>query len=140
MSNNTLKFLVLTPHAVVIDVAARSVRVLTETGHVGLRPNAEPSLLAVESGIANVRTEADETFVGTAGGLLTVDGETATLLTPLAVCGNDEQQIADELDLLLQEPGNELEARAALSRLEGRILSELRHEQSEREPREVIES
>ena len=140
MSNSSLQFVVQTPHSVVLDQSARSVRVLTETGHVGLRPRMEPTLLAVEAGIVNVRASDGETFVGTAGGLLTVDANTATLLTPLAVSGNDEQQIANELTRLLNEPGSELEARAALGRLEGRILSELRHEQSDRRRRVVTES
>ncbi len=64
--------------------------------------------------------------MGTAGGLLLVDADTATLLTPLAVSGDSEQQIASELERLLNEPDSELQVRAALGRLEGRILSELR--------------
>ncbi|MBI1310404.1 hypothetical protein GC176_03785 [bacterium] len=140
MNERDLQFVVQTPHDVVLDLAAQSVRVLTETGHVGLRPQMEPALLAVEAGIVNVRTGQGLTFVGSAGGLLTVDGSTATLLTPLAVTGENEQQIVDELQRLLSQPSDELDARAALSRLEGRILSELRDERSDRYRREVLKT
>lgn len=136
MTAGTLRFTVRTPHDVVLEIDARSLRVPTETGHVGLRPRAEPMVLAVEASLILVRTDTGQgvTFVGTAGGLLTCDGLTATLLTPLAVAGDDEESIMQELETALAEPSEEMQARAMLGRLESQILSELRHEGKTREP------
>lgn len=132
---STFQLLVRTPHEVILDTSVRSVRVLTETGHVGLRPRAEPTVLAVEAGIVHVKPGADATskelFVGTAGGMLMYDRGTATLLTPLAVAGDDERSIVDGIDELMRRPNSELEARATLTKLEGHILSELRRDQKE---------
>jgi F0F1-type ATP synthase epsilon subunit len=128
----TLDFIVRTPHEVVLDLAVRSARVLTETGHVGLRPRMEGTVLAIEAGLVNVKPAGEasdvELFVGTAGGLLIADGQRVLLLTPLAVAGDDEVRIADELHQAMQEPSSEMEARTALSKLEGHIVNELRRE------------
>jgi hypothetical protein len=70
-----------------------------------------------------------EIFIGTAGGLMMCDHNTATLLTPLAVVGDNEATIVEQLDDLMQRPGSEMEARATFSKLEGHILTELRREQ-----------
>jgi F0F1-type ATP synthase epsilon subunit len=130
---DTFEFVVRTPYEVVMQSSVRAARVLTETGHVGLRPRTEPTVLAVEAGVVNVQSVTDEKpaerFVGTAGGMMICDGHRITLLTPLAVIGYDEIAIANELDLVMNQPNSEMEARAALSKLEGRILSELRREQ-----------
>ena len=131
---NTLELVVRTPHEVVFQAQVLSARVLTETGHVGLRPRTEAMVLAVEAGIVNVRSGVEgaaEQFIGTAGGLLIIDGLTATLMTPLAVVGSDERQIVNELEQVLQLPNSEMEARATLTKLEGHILSELRRDQRE---------
>ena len=128
----TLDFIVRTPHEVVLEMPVRSLRVLTQTGHVGVRPRMEPMVLAIEAGLVNVGPTNEEPayhqFVGTAGGLLINDGHSVTLLTPLAVAGNDEGEIANELDRAMHQPNSEMEARAALSKLEGHILNELQHE------------
>ena len=70
-----LKLIVRTPRWVVVETEARSLRVLTETGQVGLRPNMEPVILTVEPGLALVHQADGFTFVGTAGGLLKCDGK-----------------------------------------------------------------
>ncbi len=141
---NTLELVVRTPHEVVFQAPVLSARVLTETGHVGLRPRTEAMVLAVEAGIVNVQTSlegaAAEQFIGTAGGLLIVDGTTATLMTPLAVVGNDERQIVNELEQVLRLPNSEMDARATLTKLEGHILSELRRDQRERVAQRLEES
>lgn len=128
MDEPALEFVLRTPHAVVLQTAVRALRVPTETGQVGLRPRGEATVLAVEAGIVNLRRADGVTFAGTAGGLLTSDGRRSTLLTPLAVVGADAAEIAAELQRALAEPNSELEARATLSKLEGRILQELRQE------------
>jgi F0F1-type ATP synthase epsilon subunit len=117
---------------VVYEADAVSLRVPTESGQVGLRPRTEATLLAVEVGLILVHTSAVTQFVGTAGGLLSCDGATATLLTPLAVVGDTEQTILDELEHALQEPSEEIQARTTLGKIEGDILHEMRWEQQDR--------
>jgi F0F1-type ATP synthase epsilon subunit len=121
-----LRFIVRTPHAVVVDEPVVSARVLAETGHLGLRPRMEPIAIAVEAGLVPMRADGRVEFVGVAGGLLACDGRVATLFTPLAVTGPDPAAIERALDRALAEPGAEQKLRAALDRLEGRILTELR--------------
>ena len=132
----TLELIVRTPHDVVLQTTVHSMRLLTETGHVGLRPRIEATVLAIEAGIVNARPasaeSSEELFIGTAGGLLTCDGHSVTLFTPLAVAGNNETDIVDELDRVMNQPNSEMEARTALSKLEGHILSELHREQKTR--------
>jgi F0F1-type ATP synthase epsilon subunit len=122
-----LRVVIRTPHALVLDLPARSLRVLTDTGQVGLRHGMETVVLAVEAGLVLVRTDVGTRFVGVAGGLLSCDGSQATLFTPLAVAGDDSAGVRQALDEALAEPGSEMTLRAALERLEGRILTELRH-------------
>jgi F0F1-type ATP synthase epsilon subunit len=126
MSEPTLHLTVRTPHEIVLEENARSIRVPTETGLVGLRPRMEPVILAIEPQLVFVRTDSSTRFVGTAGGLLTCDGDQVTLMTPLAVVGDDEATLQAELQRILSQPGQEMQARAMLDRLEGRILNEIR--------------
>jgi F0F1-type ATP synthase epsilon subunit len=126
MSAIQLKLVVRTPREVVLEVGVSSVRVPTETGQVGVRPRAEPLVLAVEPGLVLVRRDDAYEFVGTAGGLLRCDGATASLLTPLAVTGDDEDAVIDSLEGALAQPSVEMEARATLGRLQSSILRELR--------------
>jgi len=128
MADRSFEFTVRTPHDVVLQAPARSLRVLAETGLVGVRPRTEPTVLAVEAGVVKVDREQGVQFVGSAGGLLMCDGHQATLLTPLAVTGENEQELAEQLQKVLQQPSTEMKARTMLSRLEGRILEELRQE------------
>jgi F0F1-type ATP synthase epsilon subunit len=139
MAEPSLHMTIRTQHEVVLETDASALRVPTESGQVGLRPRAEATLLAVEAGLMLVCTKTGMRFVGTAGGLLSCDGTTATLLTPLAVVGDDEQSILDELERVLQEPSEEMQARAALGKLEGEILGEMRRERQERAGRQGAE-
>lgn len=125
MAVGTVRFVVRTPHVVVFDAEAHSVRVLTETGHVGLRPSMEPLVLPVEAGLVLVRTADRVTFVGSAGGLLSSDGTQVTLFTPLGVVGADPAAVRTALDQALAEPGSVFAVRARLGKLESRILAEL---------------
>jgi len=134
VAEGRLHLTVRTPHEIVLEIDARSLRIPTETGQVGLRPRMEPLVLAVEASLVLVRTDGLTKYVGTAGGMLTCDGTQATLMTPLAVVGDDESSIMAELDRVLGEPSAELQARAMLDRLEGRILSEMRRERREVKP------
>jgi F0F1-type ATP synthase epsilon subunit len=117
---------VRTPAETVLEARVRSVRVPTETGQVGLRPRIERLVLAVEPGLVLARTEERIRFVGTAGGLLRCDGAEASLLTPLAVAGEREEEVLASLDAALSRPGAEMQARAMLDRLQRSILRELR--------------
>ena len=132
---DALLLIVRTPHEDVYQRHVRSIRVPTETGHVGLRPRTEPTVLAVEAGVVNIRSAegdvAADTFIGTAGGLLICKTSLVTLLTPIALVGHDEDAVVKQIDELVQQPNSELEARATLSKLEGHILNELRREQNE---------
>lgn len=139
MAERSLHLIIRTQHGVVLETEAAALRVPTESGQVGLRPRAEATLLAVETGLVLVHTAAGTRFVGTAGGLLSCDGTTVMLLTPLAVVGDDDRAIVDELDRVLQEPGEEMQARATLGKLEGDILAEMRRERQERAGRQGAE-
>jgi F0F1-type ATP synthase epsilon subunit len=123
----TLKLIVRTPREVVLELDVLSLRAPTATGQVGVRPRVEPLVLAIEPGLVLVRQDHAVGYVGTAGGLLRCDGERASLLTPLAVVGKDEDDVLTALEQVLAQPNVELEARATLSRLEGSLLRELRH-------------
>jgi F0F1-type ATP synthase epsilon subunit len=126
MNDIQLKLVVRTPRDVVLELDVSSIRVPTETGQVGVRPRAEPLVLAVEPGMVLVRRNDTFEFVGTAGGLLRCDGATACLLTPLAVTGHDEDEVIDAIEDALDQPSVEMEARATLGRLQRSILRELR--------------
>jgi F0F1-type ATP synthase epsilon subunit len=128
----TLEFIVKTPVQEIVRTAARSVRVLTETGQVGLRPRMEGVVLAVEPGLALVFEDELTRFVGTAGGLLTCDGRTAVLLTPLAVAATDEVAVTRRLTELLQNPGAELEVRNTINNIQKSILGELKEDRRRR--------
>lgn len=121
-----LKLVVRTPRDIVLELSVSSIRVPTETGQVGVRPRAEPLVLAVEPGLVLVRLDETYKYVGTAGGLLRCDGARASLLTPLAVGGDKEDVVMDALEEALAQPSVEMEARAALGRLQSSILRELR--------------
>ena len=121
-----LKLVVRTPREIVIETHVSSIRVPTETGQVGVRWRVEPLVLAVEPGLVLIRRDESYTFVGTAGGLLRCDGVVASLLTPLAVSGDDEDAVINALEEALALPSVEMEARATLGRLQNSILHELR--------------
>jgi F0F1-type ATP synthase epsilon subunit len=135
MAERRLHIIVRTQHEVVFEADATSLRVPTASGQVGLRPRAEATLLAVEAGLVLVHTAGRVQYVGSAGGLLSCDGVTATLLTPLAVVGDDAPTMLAELERALAEPSEEMRARATLGQLEGEIVHELRREQRERRER-----
>lgn len=130
MNSRQLRLVIRTPRQVVLATGASSIRLPTETGQVGVRPRIEPLVLAVEPGLIMVRQGGATQFAGTAGGLLRCDGKTASLLTPLAVAGGDETEVLEALEKALAEPNEELEARAAIGRLQTSILRELRQRAS----------
>ena len=121
-----LRLIVRTPREVVLELDATSLRVPTESGQVGMRPRVEALVLAVEPGLVLVRHGDSLHFIGSAGGLLRCDGKRASLLTPLAVAGKDEDEVMTALEQALAQPNVELEARVTLSRFQSRILRELR--------------
>ena len=98
----------------------------TQTGQVGLRPRSESTILAIEAGLILMRERDHFQYAGTAGGLLRCDGLLATLLTPLAVTGDDPDAVVAELDRILAIPSEESEIRKALARIELRIREEVR--------------
>lgn len=131
MSETQLQLVVRTPREVVVDLHVSSLRVPTETGQVGVRVRVEPFVLAVEPGLVLARREAAFTFVGTAGGVLRCDGMTANLLTPLAVSGDNEEEVVNALEEALAQPRVETEARETLGQLQSSILRELRQRGNE---------
>jgi F0F1-type ATP synthase epsilon subunit len=135
MAGEGFRFIVRTPHDTVLDTTARSVRVLTASGHVGLRPHLEPMVLPIETGLVLVRGDTGVTFVGSAGGVLASDGREATLFTPLGVAGSDPVAIQRALSDALAMPDSELAVRTRLGKLEGRILTELRRGPHDGAPR-----
>lgn len=120
-----LRFVIRTPHGVVADVPVRSARVPSPTGLVGLRPRGEALVTSIEPGLVVLETDAGRSFAGTCGGLLELDGSSATVLTPIGVVGTEDEVVA-ALDRLLEAPSGELAARRLLAHLEQRLLHELR--------------
>ncbi len=132
---DVLHFIVTTPQQEVVKFESRSVRVVTETGQVGLRPKMEAVILAIEPGLILVHQSIETQFVGSAGGLLTCDGKIAKLLTPFAVSGINEQAVISELTRQLQQPRAELEVRNAISSIQTSILNELQEDRRARQLR-----
>lgn len=126
MTQQALHVTIRTPSETVVDQDVAALRVPTQSGQVGLRPRSEPSVLAVEAGLITLRLKSGMRYAGTAGGLLHTDTESAILLTPLAVVGDDVESVSRQLDALLSAPSEEMEVRRTLERLETRILQELR--------------
>ena len=105
-----LHVLVLTPHAVIAELDVDGLRVPSDTGQVGLRPRGEPTVLAVEPGLALVRTGTTLRFLGTAGGLVRSDG----------------RSVLEALTAALAIPDPERDLRLAIERLHTGIITELR--------------
>lgn len=122
-----LRLVIRTPHEVVFDEPVEAARLPTQTGQVGLRPRAEPILLAIEPGLILLRTGDIFRFAATAGGLFDGDRERAVLYTPFAVVGKDADEVIADLDRALATPDSEIAARRRLGELEERIVKELRH-------------
>ena len=135
MAERTLRLIVRTPRQTVAELDARSLRVPTDTGQVGVRPRSEPALLAVEPGLVLVRTIESTSFVATAGGLLRWAKGSAVLLTPLAVAGDAAESVRAQLDAEIAAPNADLQLRLAISHLEAGIVSELRHRAGGAPPR-----
>jgi F0F1-type ATP synthase epsilon subunit len=131
-----LQFSILTPHAAVFEGPIEAARLSTETGLVGIRPRAEPMLLAVEPGLALLRVDGQMRFAATAGGLFEGDREHGILYTPYATVGGDADAMIEALDLALQTPDSELAARRRLGELEEKIARELRGRPTIRRTRE----
>ena len=129
MPTEHLHLIVRTPRALVVELDVASLRVPVDTGQVGLRPRGEPTVLAVEPGLALARTATAFCYLGTAGGLLRCDGRAAILLTPLAVVGEDGRGVLDALAAALATPDPERDLRRAIERLQTGILTELRRAQ-----------
>lgn len=133
-----LQVIVKTPHEDVLRTTASSMRVLTESGQVGLRPRMEPVVLAVEPGLALIHQPQGTLYLGTAGGLLDCDGTRVRLLTPRAVVGRDEQEVVRQLSAQLGQPTAEMEVRHTINRIQTNILEELKRDrQSRRAGKEV---
>jgi F0F1-type ATP synthase epsilon subunit len=128
MDDARLRFVVQTPHEVVIDLHVGSARVPTASGHAGLRARMEPLIVAVDAGLVLLRADGGIVFVGSAGGLLSCDGRRATLFTPLGVSGDNADAVQRALDRALAEPRTEQQVRAVLDKLEGQLLTELRRQ------------
>jgi hypothetical protein len=65
-------------------------------------------------------------FAATAGGLLEVARDKATLLTPFAAVGDEESALSAQLADALASPDSELIARRRLDEFERRIVREAR--------------
>jgi F0F1-type ATP synthase epsilon subunit len=126
MAEAPLRLSVRTPRETVAELDALSLRLPTDTGQVGLRPRCEPAVLALEAGLALVRTTAGLRFLATAGGVLRCDGRRAVVLTPIAVLGDDAAEVRERLEQALAVPSGDLELRRAIERLEKGIRRELR--------------
>ena len=121
-----LRLVVRTPRVTIVEIDVLSLRVPTESGHVGIRPGGEATVTAVEPGLGIARTRQGVVFLGTAGGLLSSDARAAVLATPLAFAGDDPAAVLRAIEAALAAPDPELELRRAIERLEVGMLRELR--------------
>lgn len=122
---DTLRLVIRTPHASVVDSAVTSARVPARTGQLGLRPRQEPFVTVVEPGLVIIDAGAGRTFAATAGGLLRASRDDALLVTPFAVTGADGAEVLAALDEASALPESELVTRRRLAELEQRIIREL---------------
>ncbi len=129
----SIRVTIRTPRETVFQGDVLSVRLPTESGQVGLRGGAEPTVLAFEPGLIVLRGAEETQLVGTAGGLLHGGRDALELLTPLAVMGRDRRQVTDALEEALAEPRAEWEARTRLGRLEDRLLRQFGAGRAQRE-------
>ncbi len=125
MPDRSLHLVIRTPREVVVECDVVSLRVPTESGQVGLRPRCEPVVLAVEPGLIVFRLSNSTRYAGSAGGLLYCDGQKASLMTPMAVVGDELATVLEELDKTLSAPSAEQDVRTTLKTLEQNILEEL---------------
>lgn len=133
--SDELHLLIRTPHEIVFDETIVSARLPTPTGQVGLRPRAEPLLLAIEPGLVLLRFEGGTHFAATAGGLFESDREKAVLYTPFGVTGDDAERVLDALEQALATPGGDVQLRRRLGELEEHIVREVRSSPLDRRPR-----
>ncbi len=131
MPDVTLHLVIRMPREIVLESDVVSIRVPTVTGQVGLRPRCEPQVLAVEPGLIVVRLSDSACYAGTAGGLLHCDGKTVSLLTPVAVVGDELTSVLEVLDRTLSAPSVERDVRTMLARLEQKLLEELQQDGDE---------
>jgi F0F1-type ATP synthase epsilon subunit len=121
----TLRFVIRTPHEIVLDRTVGSARIPTEGGQVGLRPRQEGVVFPVSPGLVVLRAEGGVAFAATAGGLLEADRESALLYTPFGVTGTDRASVLDALERILTTPDSEIAVRRRLLELERRIVREV---------------
>ncbi len=121
----TLHVTIRTPRKTIVEQEVLALRVPTLSGQVGIRPRGEPTVLAIEAGLILISLNSGTLYAGTAGGLLHTSRSAASLLTPLAVVGDDIESVSRQLDQILSEPSDEMDVRRTLGRLEKRILQEL---------------
>ena len=125
MNAHTIHVTILTPVETVCEIEASSVRVPTTTGQVGVRPNAEASVLAIEPGLVRLISASGTKYAATVGGLLRYGRNAAQILTPFAVVGDDVTQVNLKLDEFMATPSDAVNVRRTLGLLETRILQEL---------------
>jgi len=115
---DVLELVVRTPHAEVLRRSVTSLRVPTDTGSVGVLPGAERAVLAIEPGLAVAEDANGRILVGTAGGILRLEAARATLLSPLAIVGDDADTVRAEMGALSREPSADMELRRRIDMLE----------------------
>ncbi|MCB9594971.1 MAG: hypothetical protein H6719_19775 [Sandaracinaceae bacterium] len=120
-----LRAVLRTPVEAVLDVAVEGLRVPCASGLVGIRPGAEPCVLPVAHGLILIHTAGGTSLAASAGGLLWVTDDTATLLSPLILRGDTEESLLAELGRALEAPSSGLATRRQLAHLEQRIAREL---------------
>jgi F0F1-type ATP synthase epsilon subunit len=126
MAGLALHVVVRTPHEIVVETDARSLRVPTETGQVGIRPGGEAVVTPVEPGLAIVHTGEAVRYLGTAGGVLRTSARDAVLLTPLAILGDDAAAVLAAMDAAAAGPDPDQALRRAIEHLETGLLREVR--------------
>lgn len=126
MDERRLVLIVRTPRGEVLRRRVRALRVPTETGSVGVLPRAERTALVVESGLVVARGDHAVVLIGTAGGILRIEGDEAVLLSPLAVAGEDAAEVRERVEALTSVTSAETELRRRIETLERGLIAESR--------------
>ncbi len=126
MDERRLVLVVRTPRGEVLRRRVRALRVPTETGAVGILPRAERAALVVESGLVVARGDHAVVLIGTAGGILRIEGDEVVLLSPLAVAGEDAAQVRERIEALTSVTSAERELRRRIETLERGLIAESR--------------
>lgn len=127
--SSSLHLTVLTPESTVANERVDSLRCVAIDGELGVLPGHQPLVTPLQVGVLRIRQGGIEKRLAVMGGLLSTDGQQATILTDGAEWGDtvdrvraEEARKRAELRLSQQEAGVDMDrAELALKRAITRI-------------------